>query len=81
VGGVPALAFVIRTVSSLTTHRSLLRLELGDLSPLGLCQWDSALIQYCAASVTEIVDCALRREAIAVRFVDRVTGDPQLITA
>src|SRR5262245_1156613 len=62
-----------------TSHRPFLSPILGDLSALGRRQRDIVFILKDTTLIAKIVDRALRPEAIAVHFVDRIAGDPKLV--
>ena len=56
-----------------------MRSVLGDLVPLGLRERNIAFVLNGAAAIAEVLDGALRFEAVAVRLVNRIACDPKLI--
>src|SRR5262245_23591231 len=66
---------------SLTSLRPLLRDVLRDQGALGLRERNIAVVLIDAAGIAEILDGALRLEAVAAPLEDRIARDPDLITS
>jgi hypothetical protein len=54
---------------------------LGDQGSFGLRERNSALVLKGAAAIAKILDGAFRFEAVAMRFVDRIAGNPKLVAS